>query len=185
MARDDKQILEIPKRIFCRAFRTVAASWRFAYAQPMKTPHRAALCFAWSVFWMLSFLSASASAHHATATEYDVSKSVLLKGTIARVDWANPHIHVYIEVRTEQGATQEWDVEFPSPGAAVVAGLSKQILSRGTVLTFEGFPSKPDFHPRPRGNGNANERPGLVQRFACATAVTLSDGTHVTFVVGI
>src|SRR6188474_2741761 len=91
----------------------------------------------------LFFLVSPVSAHHATATEYDVSKTVTLKGTITRVDWANPHIHVYMQIKPERGAAQEWDVEFPSPGGAIVAGLSKQTLAHGVVMTFEGYVSRP------------------------------------------
>jgi uncharacterized protein DUF6152 len=112
------------------------------------------------------------SAHHATAAQYDVSTTIILKGTITRVDWANPHIHVYIEVKIEDGNSETWTVEFPSPGAIIVAGLSRQLLTPGTPLTLEGYPSKPSDLKR-------------VQHSACAKAITLSDGNRFAFVVGI
>ena len=140
--------------------------------------HRPALLIACVVLSVLSLPLISASAHHATAAEYDISKTVVLKGTILAVDWANPHIHVVMRVKAERGPEQDWEVEFPAPGAATVAGLSKQVLAPGAVLTFKGYPSKPDFHPDPRSKSSA-------QWFACAIRVTLSDGSQVTFVVGI
>ena len=130
-------------------------------------------------------LVSSASAHHATATEYDISKTVKFSGTITRVDWANPHIHVFMEVKAERGAVQDWDVEFPSPGAAIVAGLSKQTLTRGVELTFEGYLAKADFRPNLRKNSSPDEHFSTPRHFACATGVTLSNGSHFTFVVGI
>ena len=151
----------------------------------MKRPNKAALYIQWIVFRALFFLASSASAHHATATEYDISKTVTLKGTVTRVEWANPHIHVYMEMKAERGAAQEWDVELPAPGAAIVAGLSKQTLAKGVVLTFEGYVSKPDFRPDPRKNSPQGEHLALPQHFACATGITLSSGDHFTFVVGI
>jgi len=151
----------------------------------MRTTHNAAFVSRWITFALLVFLASSAWAHHATATEYDISKTVTLKGTITRVDWANPHIHVYLQVKPDRGTAQEWDVEFPAPGAAIVAGLSKQTLASGVVLTFEGYVSKPDFHPTPRKNSSQVEPPSVAQHFACATGITLSGGDHVTFVVGI
>lgn len=144
----------------------------------MNSVNRAALCIA-----LVALSVLSVSAHHAAATEYDISKTVTWKGTITRVDWVNPHIHVYIETK-ERGVAQQWDVEFPSPGGAIVAGLSRQTLAAGVVLTFEGYLGKPDFHPTPRKNSSPDDRPVLPQRFACATGITLSDGSNVKFVVG-
>jgi len=143
----------------------------------MRCVNQVALCIA-----LVALSVLSASAHHATAAEYDISKTVTWKGTITRVDWVNPHIHVYIETK-ERGVAQLWDVEFPSPGGTIVAGLSKQTLATGVVLTFEGYLGKPDFRPIPRKNSSP-DRPVLPQRFACATGITFSDGSHVKFVVG-
>jgi hypothetical protein len=111
-------------------------------------------------------------AHHATAAQYDVSATITLKGTISRIDWTNPHIHVYIDVKMENGNPETWAVEFPSPGAIIVAGLSRQLLVPGTPLTLEAYPSKPAGHDK-------------GQRAACAKAITLSDGNRFAFVVGI
>jgi Family of unknown function (DUF6152) len=120
------------------------------------------------------FAPSSVSAHHATAAEYDISKTVVLKGTITRIDWFNPHIHVYIDVKADSRHEETWAVEFPSPGATIVAGLSRQLLMPGTVLTLEGYPGKADFHPE-----------AAPHHFACAKGITLSDGSHFGFVVGI
>jgi hypothetical protein len=151
----------------------------------MQSTGNAALVSKSIAFAMLFFFAVSVNAHHATATEYDVSKTVTLKGTITRLDWANPHIHVYMQVKDERGVTQEWDVEFPAPGAAIVAGLSKQTLANGVVLTFEGYASKPGFHPTSRPSASQDQHSPSAQYFACATGITLSTGEHVTFVVGI
>ena len=120
------------------------------------------------------FLACSAaSAHHATAAQYNVSTMVILKGVVTRADWVNPHMRVYIDVKNGSGNSDAWIVEFPSPGAAVVAGLSKQLLAVGTALTVEAYPAK-----------SAPEHAAL-SRSACAKAMTLSDGSHFAFVVGI
>jgi hypothetical protein len=122
---------------------------------------------------ILFLVCAAASAHHATAAQYDVSTMVTLKGVITRADWVNPHMRVYIDVKNGSGNSDSWIVEFPSPGAAVVAGLSKQLLAVGTMLTVEAYPAK-----------SPPER-AASSRSACAKAMTLSDGSHFAFVVGI
>ena len=120
----------------------------------------------------LFFVSSSAWAHHATASQYDVSTTIKLTGKISLLEWSNPHVHVYVEVKMDDGNTGQWTVEFPSPGAAVVAGLSKKMLAPGTLLTIEAYPSKP----------GADQSKA---QYACAKAMTLTDGSRFTFVVGI
>jgi hypothetical protein len=122
---------------------------------------------------ILFLVCSAASAHHSTAAQYDVSTMVLLKGVVTRADWVNPHMRVYIDVKNGSGNSEAWTVEFPSPGAAVVAGLSKQLLAVGTTLTVEAYPAK---------SAPAREP---SSRSACAKAMTLSDGSHFAFVVGI
>ena|SRR5262249_3312819 len=122
---------------------------------------------------VLCFFALPVLAHHATAVQYDVSNTITLKGTITRVDWTNPHVHVYFDVKMENGNSEIWTVEFPSPGAIIVAGLSRKLLAPGTLLTLEGYPSK------------SSPGPNKVLRSACAKAIALSDGSRFAFVVGI
>ena len=111
-----------------------------------------------------AFLALPASAHHATAAQYDISTTVTLKGVISKLDWANPHIHVYMDVKGEN-----WDVEFGSPGAVIVSGLNRDVLKPGAALTIKGYPTKSTKAPHA----------------ACAAEATLQDGTTAHFVVGI
>jgi hypothetical protein len=120
-----------------------------------------------AVFGFLVLFSIGALGHHATAAQYDVSTTMTLKGTVGRVEWTNPHIHVVVDVKLEDGNSEAWTVEFPAPGAAIVAGLSKQLLAPGKGITLEAYPAK------------------SARRSACAKAMTLPDGSRVTFVVGI
>ena len=122
---------------------------------------------------ILILVCSAASAHHATAVQYDVSTMVILKGVITRADWVNSHMRVYLDVKNGSGNSDAWIVEFLSLGAAVVAGLLKQLLAVGTSLTVEAYPAK-----------SAPEHAG-PSRSACAKAMTLSDGSHFAFVVGI
>jgi hypothetical protein len=122
-----------------------------------------------------------ASAHHATAAQYDISRTVEFKGTISRLDWANPHVHVHIAVAKKE-LDEDWDAEFLSPGSVIVSGLSKELLKPGEVIAIKGYPSKSN--PADSSSESYPDR-RVIHRFICATDVTLSDGTHVTFGVGI
>ena len=118
----------------------------------------------------LLFIHPRASAHHATAVEYDISTTVAFKGVITRLDWANPHVHVTMNVKTQKDRLENWNVEFASPGGVIVAGLMKDWLKPGAEITIKGYPSR---------------KPSKSVLAACATEVTMPDGLTVHFVVGI
>jgi hypothetical protein len=118
----------------------------------------------------LVFLS-PAAAHHATAADYDIAKTVKIAGAIAKVNWANPHIHIQLDVKVG-AAAEAWDVELGSVGAAVVAGMQKEMLKAGVPIAVKGYPGK--------NNGRKD-----AQRTLCAVEVTFPDGLVATFVVGV
>ena len=50
-------------------------------------------------------------AHHSFAAEYDGQAPISLKGTITKVEWTNPHIYFYVDVKDASGAVTNWAVE--------------------------------------------------------------------------
>src|SRR5688572_31364331 len=58
----------------------------------------------------------SVSAHHNMSALFDVTQRFTKTGTLTKVDWRNPHIFVFVEVKNEQGAAEQWGFEGPSPG---------------------------------------------------------------------
>ena len=55
----------------------------------------------------LLLVSSAALAHHG-ANLYDMTKPVMLKGTIAKFYWGNPHNEVTIDVKDEKGNVAQW-----------------------------------------------------------------------------
>ena len=39
-------------------------------------------------------------AHHEIAAKFDDKKPVNLKGIVTKLDWANPHVHIFMNVTT-------------------------------------------------------------------------------------
>ena len=77
------------------------------------------------------------SAHHSVAGQFDESKSVTLKGVISKVDWVNPHIYLYIDVKTD-GETVTWSLGTVPTAMARRAGLTKESIS-GKVGAMYGW----------------------------------------------
>ena len=43
-------------------------------------------------------------AHHAEAAEYDATKPVKVSGMLTKVEWQNPHVWFYVEVKERTGS---------------------------------------------------------------------------------
>ena len=82
-------------------------------------------------------------AHHSFAAEFDSSKTVTLKGTISKVDWVNPHIFVYVDVKDDGGKTTTWALQSLPPLFFRGSGLTKDVLlSNKQEVTVTANPAK-------------------------------------------
>jgi len=81
-------------------------------------------------------------AHHSFAAEFDASKPVTLKGSVTKLEWANPHIWVYLDVLDEQGGQQAWQCEGGPPNTLTRNGWHKESLKPGDQVVIEGVRAK-------------------------------------------
>jgi len=101
--------------------------------------------------WMLvcGFLlgSASLAAHHSFAAEYDGNQPVTVTGTVVRIDWQNPHIYVYVDVKGAGGAGDQWKFEGYPPNMLVRQGWKRDgTLKVGDTITVSGWRARLDPH---------------------------------------
>jgi Family of unknown function (DUF6152) len=102
----------------------------------MRTKSRA-LAAAAALFCALPLL-----AHHAVSAEFNSEKVVMLKGVVSKVDWVNPHIFVYVDVKDESGKVSTWRLQSLPPMFFKGSGLTKDKLLDGSEVTFTAFPAK-------------------------------------------
>ena len=87
---------------------------------------------------------ASVQAHHAFSAEFDANRPVRVTGTIARIDWINPHAWIHLDVKNKDGRVERWMFELGGPGPLARRGIKRGSpeLAPGTEVTAEGFLSK-------------------------------------------
>lgn len=83
--------------------------------------------------------AATAHAHHAFSTEFDVNRPITLQGKVTKVELINPHSWIHIAVTDDKGNTVEWMVEGGSPNALVRKGINKNSIPIGSELVIRGY----------------------------------------------
>jgi hypothetical protein len=78
-----------------------------------------------------------ASAHHGSAN-YDMSKSVSVKGTVTQFDFMNPHSAIHLEAKDDKGNAEPWLIEADSPNNLARAGWTRDSLKPGEQITIVG-----------------------------------------------
>ena len=81
-------------------------------------------------------------AHHPFTLEYDWKKPVTVTGTITKVDWANPHSHLYVDAKDPDGSIKKWTFELGSVNALTNAGWSKTTVKSGDTVTVDAWLSR-------------------------------------------
>jgi len=83
-----------------------------------------------------------ALAHHSFAAEYDDQKPLKITGTLTKVDWMNPHIWYYVDVKNPDGTVTSWAISGGAPGQLMRRGITKDLLVVGSTVNVEGFKAK-------------------------------------------
>jgi hypothetical protein len=105
-----------------------------------------------------------ALAHHSFQAEFDASKSVTLKGTLSKIDWINPHIYFYLDVKDDSGKVTTWTLESIPTGFMHRAGLTRDDFNVGDTVTALCYRAKDG-----------------TRAFAWVQEVTFANGRKVAF----
>ncbi|HYR84395.1 MAG TPA: DUF6152 family protein [Terriglobia bacterium] len=96
------------------------------------------------VLIVLLMAASTLFAHHSVAGQFDTSKTLTLKGSISKVEWINPHIYVYLDVKEADGTVATWALETLPTAMLRKAGLSKETVmgQPGETVTVVANPAR-------------------------------------------
>jgi hypothetical protein len=87
-------------------------------------------------------LGAPVLAHHGFETEYDNNKTITATGVVSKIEWTNPHMHLYVDVTDAGGKVTTYNLELTSPNAIQRQGWNKNDLVPGEKVTFKAHAGK-------------------------------------------
>ena len=87
------------------------------------------------LLFVLLIAAAPLSAHHGRGATYDMKKKITLKGTVARVDWRNPHVVIFMDVKDETGKVVTWGFENAGVSQLAQEGYNRNTLKVGQEIT--------------------------------------------------
>ena len=89
--------------------------------------------------------SASLWAHHSMTAVYNDATPVTINGTVTKVEWANPHVWIYVDA-AGSGIPVKWEVELASRTELRRSGWTSESLHAGDAVTIAASRARDGSH---------------------------------------
>jgi hypothetical protein len=83
-----------------------------------------------------------AVAHHSFAAEFDATKPVAMRGYVTKIEWTNPHVWFYLNVKDENGVINNWGFEMGPPHGLQTRGWTRTTMKIGDEVIVNGTLAK-------------------------------------------
>lgn len=81
-------------------------------------------------------------AHHSFSAEFDADKPINLTGSVTKIDWMNPHVWFYLDIKEKTGEVVNWGMEMGSPNGLMRNGWTRNSMKIGDIVAVEGSRAK-------------------------------------------
>ena len=95
-----------------------------------------------AMFGLAVLLITPLFAHHSFAAEFDREQPLSVTGTVTKIEWTNPHIWIYVDVKGLDGAITNWAFQGGPPVYLSRAGWNKTDVKIGDTINVQGFRAK-------------------------------------------
>jgi hypothetical protein len=75
----------------------------------------------------VAILAQQLSAHHSFSAEFDAKQLTTYEGVVTKVEWTNPHVYFYADVKGKEGQVENWAFQTAGPKSADKVGLEPQL----------------------------------------------------------
>jgi Family of unknown function (DUF6152) len=82
------------------------------------------------------------AAHHSVPAEYDISKTITIRGSVTKIEWTNPHARLLVDAKNDDGAMSTWEMELPAPSALIRDGIKRDLVILGDQVTMNIWQAK-------------------------------------------
>jgi hypothetical protein len=91
-----------------------------------------------ALFVVPALIPRTTMGHHSFAAIFDDTKQVKLQGAVTKVEWFNPHIWIYVDVKNGNN-TVKWQCEGGNPNSLVRQGWRRDSVKTGDTIEIEGW----------------------------------------------
>src|SRR5262245_47944344 len=108
-------------------------------------------------------------AHHAFAPTFDADKVVRIKGVVTRFEWVNPHSYIIVDLKGDDGKTDQWALEGPAPNQLTRRGYDTTSIKPGDPVEACGYGTR---NAAPKIDPSS----GAARHLMVVEVLTLGDG---------
>jgi hypothetical protein len=91
---------------------------------------------------LLLLATAPIFGHHSVSAEFDVNRQITYAGVVTRVEWSNPHVYFYVDVKDASGKATNWAFEGAGPNTLARLGCLRDLLKVGDRVTVIAYPAR-------------------------------------------